>query len=363
MAPDHQSGRNATRELVTDTEHASHVVPPLTLKDVARLAGVSTGTASMALADSTRVSHETKAAVRRAAEQLNYVPNWVGRALRGRGLGAIALVIPSRTGAIFAHPYFTEIVEGISEVASGLDMTLVLSTTDGADGERAYLRLLRARRADGVIVAAAAIDDRNIDRLIASGYPVIVLGRHPANPSGYAVGVADRGGAAAATRHMIEKHGATRIAHISLGLTGLAGVDRLAGYRDALAEYSLPFDDELVIEGDATPEGGEAAVERLLRRGHFDALFAGNDEMAAGAIQAMRAATTNALMDRGIVGFDDVRFASLIDPPLTTVRQPMREIGRIAAQRLVALIGGTAPDPGQLELPTDLVVRRSCGCE
>lgn len=335
----------------------------LTLKDVARLAGVSTATASMALADSPRVSHSTKASVRRAAEQLNYVPNWLGRGLRGRGLGAIALVIPSRTREIFAHPYFAEIVEGISEVASSLDMTLVLSTPSDADGDSAYLRLLRGRRADGAIVAAASITDRNIDRLVASGYPVVVLGRYPADPSACSVSIDDEGGAAAATKHLLEVHAARRIAHISLDLSGLAGVDRLAGYRTALSDAEIDFDEELIVEGDATQESGFAAAERLRRRGGFDALFVGNDEMAVGAVQALRGAGARVGADIGVIGFDDVRFAAIVDPPLTTVRQPMRESGRIAAKRLVDMIAGRAPDLPQLELPTNLVIRSSCGCD
>lgn len=304
----------------------------------------------------------TKAEVRRAAERLNYVPNWVGRGLRVRRLGAIALVIPSRTGVIFEHPYFTEIVEGISEVASGLDMTLVLSTPSDSDGESAYLRLLRGRQADGVIVAAASINDQNIGRLTQSGYPVVVVGRHPADPEGCAVGVDDQGGAAAATRHLITTHNAARIAHVSLDLAGLAAVDRLGGYRRALTEHRLPFDEELVLESNATREGGYAATERLWRRGRFDALFAGNDEIAVGAVQALRAAGADVPGEVSVVGFDDVPFAGFIDPPLTTVRQPMRETGRIAAQRLVDLIGGAKPEPTQLVLPTTLVIRRSCGC-
>jgi DNA-binding LacI/PurR family transcriptional regulator len=334
----------------------------LTLKDVARLAGVSTATASMALADSPRISTETKKSVRRAAEQLHYVPNWLGRGLRGRRLGAIGLIIPSHSTAIFAHPYFSEIIEGVSEVASEEDMTLVLSTATVSDGDSAYLRVFRERRVDGVVVAAATISDRNVDRLVADGHPVVVLGRYPSNPAVCAVGVNDHAGAYEATKHLIESHGAARIAHVSLDLTGLAGLDRLSGYRDALVEHGVTFDKELVIEGDATPEGGREAAERLLRRGGFDALFAGNDEMAVGALQALRANGRRIPEDARDVGFDDLQLAGLIDPALTTVRQPMRESGRLAAKRLVELLSQKSLEPVQLELPTELVLRRSCGC-
>ena len=334
---------------------------PLTLKDVARLAGVSTATVSLALADDDRISAATKATVRHAAAQLNYVPNSLGRGLRSQRVGSIALVVPQSSRDVFSHPYFMEVLEGVSEVTNAHDLMLAVSTAPADGGDRAYLRLLEGRRADGVIVASAAITDRNVDRLASSGYPVAFLGRYPRDPDLCAVGVDDTGGAAAAVTHLIDDHGCRRIAHVAAPLGHQAGLDRLEGYRAALGRRGLPFDEQLVTEGDVSEASGERVTAELLRSGaHFDAVFAGNDEMALGVLRALEHHGVTPRLP--VVGFDDIRLASVVRPNLTTVRQPMRETARLAAQRLLDMLAGRAVDPRQVVLPTELVVRESCGC-
>ena len=331
----------------------------LTLKDVARLAGVSTATVSLALADDDRISQATKETVRRAATQLNYVPNSLGRGLRSQRVGSIALVVPQSSGEVFTHPYFMEVLEGVSEVANAHDLMLAVSTAPPDGGDRAYLRLLEGRRADGVIVASAAITDRNVDRLASSGYPVAFLGRYPRDPDLCAVGVDDAGGAAAATTHLIDQHGRGRIAHVAAPLGHQAGLDRLDGYRTALGRRGIPYDERLVVEGDVSEASGELATLQLVESGlDFDAVFAGNDEMALGVVRALERAGSPA----PVVGFDDIRLASVVKPNLTTVRQPMRETARLAAERLLDMLAGRPVDPRQVVLPTELVVRDSCGC-
>jgi LacI family transcriptional regulator, repressor for deo operon, udp, cdd, tsx, nupC, and nupG len=335
--------------------------PSLTLKDVARLAGVSTATVSLALGDDPRITSATKQVVRDAATKLNYVPNSLGRGLRSRRLGSIALVVPQSSRDVFSHPYFMEILDGVSEVANARDLMLVVSTAPSASGDRAYLRLLESRRADGVIVASASMDDRNVDRLALSGYPVAFLGRYPRDPSVCAVGVDDSGGATAATTHLIEAHGSRAIAHVAAPLGHQAGADRLHGYQLALGRHGLPYDERLVVEGDVSEASGEGATDRLMRSGmRFDAVFAGNDEMALGVLRALERAGLGDGIP--VVGFDDIRLASAVRPALTTVRQPMRETGRLAAERLVGMLDGRSPEPRQVVLPTELVVRASCGC-
>lgn len=337
---------------------------PLTLGDVGRLAGVSSATASMALADHPRISVKTKEAVRRAAEQLDYVPNSLGRGLRAKRLDTIALVVPLASHHVFTHPYFMEVLDGISEVANANGLTLLVSTAPGRDGgDSAYLKLLRGRKADGVIVAAAATADRNVDRLAESGYPVVFLGRYPHDRLVPAVGVDDHGGAVAAIQHLIEVHGRRRIGHISLSPDHTAGHDRFSGYQAALAAHGIAFDARLVADGDASQASGETACTSLIAaRAEFDALFVGNDEMAVGAFRALRRARISVPDGVAIIGFDDIDLASVLQPALTTVWQPMRETARVAAVRLLDLLAGRLPEPRQLELPTRLRIRQSCGC-
>lgn len=337
---------------------------PATIKDVARLAGVSAGLVSMALSDHPAVATATKIAIRQAAERLDYVPNSVGRALRARRLGAIAVVIPHSSHHVFSHPYFVEVLEGVTEVASAHDLTVVLSTSrEDQDEEAAYVKLLRSRRADGVIVAAAAIADQNVARLAASGYPVVVLGRDPQDPAVVSVVTDDRQGSVYATTHLLATHYARRLAHIAGPLGHRSAVDKLAGYRAALEAHGSQYDERLVAESDYTEQGGAAACDRLLATGiPFDGLVAANDQMAFGALQSLRRHGREVPRDLAVVGFDDIPLARLMQPPLTTVHQPMTEIGRRATERLIALLEGQSPEPRQIEIPTTLVIRRSCGC-
>lgn len=347
--------------LETEDGHGRRV----TIKDVAREAGVSTGLVSMALSDHPAVAAATKELVRRTAQRLDYVPNWAGRTLRARRLGAIAVVIPHSSHHVFSHPYFVEVLEGVTAVASAHDLTVVLSTSRAEeDGEAAYVRLLRSRRADGVIVAAAAIGDLNVSRLAASGYPLVVLGRDPHDPGIASVVVDDRGGAEQVATHLLDVHGLRRVAHIAGPLGHRSAVDKLEGYRATLARRGLPFDPDLVAEEDYSEAGGARACERLLAAGlAFDGLFAANDQMAYGALQTLRRHGLEVPRDLALVGFDDIELARVIQTPLTTVHQPMAEIGRRATELLIGLLGGRTLGPAQIELPTTLVVRQSCGCQ
>src|SRR4030081_2381032 len=233
-----------------------------TLKDVASLTGLSVGIVSMALADDPRVAAATRVAVLRgapeldyvphppapalpgprlraatrvavlrAAQELDYVPNSAARALRVQRLGAIAVVVPHSSQHVFSHPYFSEVLQGISEVLEQHDFTLVLSTSRREqDEDNAYTKILRGRRADGVIVVSAAIGDRNIQRLALSGYPVVFLGRG-VDLRITAVGVDDLGGAEQAVGHLVGLHQRRRIAHITGPLAHQSAVDKLTGYR------------------------------------------------------------------------------------------------------------------------------------
>ncbi|NMB55412.1 MAG: LacI family transcriptional regulator [Leptolinea sp.] len=335
----------------------------VTLKDVAQLAGVSTGIASMALSDDPRVAAATKANVLRAAEKLDYIPNMVGRALRSKRLGSIAVIIPQTSQHVFSHPYFIEVLKGVTDVANAHNLTLILSTSSANQEEEAYMKILRSRRADGVIVASASIADPNIARLASSGYPVVFLGRDRHDERVISVTVDDIGGAVQAVTHLIEKHKLHSIAHLTGPLGHRSAADKLEGYRLALGRHGLPFDERLVVEGDYSQESGIRACRELLDRGQpVEAIFAANDEMTIGALQVLEERGLQVPRDLALIGYDDISLSAAVRPSLTTVHQPMEEVGRRAAQCLIELLDEKTTEPRQVELPTELVIRKSCGC-
>ena len=335
-----------------------------TLKDVAHLAGVSVTSASMALADNPRVSATTKEAVRVAAMKLGYVPHSAGRALRSRRVSAIAVVLPHSSQHVFSHPTLTALLDGIVSVAADNDLSTILSTSRTEEDEAsAYRRFMNGREADGVIVASAAVADANVIGLARSGYPIVIVGRAPHVARATAVSLDDGHGGQAATRHLLEAHGVRRIAHISGPLGHQSAQDKLTGYRNALMASAIAPEPALEIEGDYSDESGSRAVEDLVRRGtSFEAIFAANDQMALGAREALQAMGLSVPGDVLLVGYDDIPLARYVEPALTSVQGDMAEVGSVAALRLLELIGGRLPDQPVTLLPTELVVRNSCGC-
>jgi len=336
----------------------------VSLKDVARLARVSVATASMALSDSPRVAAETKKTVALAALKLRYVPHSAGRALRSRRVGAIAVVLPHSSRHVFSHPTLTALLDGIVSVAADNDLSTILSTSRTEEDEAsAYRRFIQGREADGVIVAAAAVADVNIIELARSGYPIVIVGRAPHLARAATVCLDDCTGGELATRHLLEAHGVRRIVHISGPLGHQSSQDKLTGYRSALMATAIAPDPTLEIEGDYSDESGARAVEGLVRQGtDFEAIFAANDQMALGARDVLRARGLAVPGDVPLVGYDDIPLARYVEPALTSVHGDMAAVGSVAARRLLELIGGHDPDELVTLLPTDLVVRHSCGC-
>lgn len=333
------------------------------LADVARLSGVSITSASMALSDSPRVADATKIRVRRAAQQLGYVPHFAASSLRSHRPDSIAVVVPHDTAHVFSHPYFIDVLEGVMVTANEHDVATILSTARTAhDESSAYSRILRGRMAAGVIVAAASITDTHAAVLADAGHPVVVIGRSPQRQDIVTVGPDDAGGADAVVSHLIQMHGARRIGHVSGPLNHQSSIDKRAGYIAALSRAGLDVNPRLQFEGDYTEESGRAAALALLESlDDCDALFFSNDQMAVGALPVFEEHGIRVPDDLGIVGYDDHPVVRLARPGLTTVRTDMVRAGTEAMERLLALIDGR-PDVGSLELPTSVVVRDSCGC-
>ena len=333
----------------------------VTIRDVARLAGVAPSTVSMALANHAEIADDTRRLVREAAAKLHYTPNFAARSMRGELQRALGVVIPHSSAHVFSHPYFMDILGGITEVANRHDFVVILSTArDEEQGESAYIKMLRGRRVDGLILASAALFDRHVMELAVSGDPFVFLGRYPLNPTITAVGIDDIGGADMMTGHLLAR-GYRSIVHISGPPAHLSAADRRDGFRRALGRAGVPVRDEDVIEGDYSEASGRAGARLLLRRPALpQAIFAANDEMAFGVLTVLRERGLRVPEDIALVGFDDLAIARVMSPALTTVHQPIAQLGATAAERLIALVEHHDLPETQTLLPVTLEIRESC---
>ncbi|MFJ7331026.1 LacI family DNA-binding transcriptional regulator [Streptomyces cyaneofuscatus] len=331
-----------------------------TLEEVAARAGVGRGTASRVINGSPRVSEATREAVEAAVAELGYVPNRAARALAGNRTDAIALVVPEPETRFFAEPYFSAIVRGVGAALADTDMQLLL-TLAGNDRERRRLaQYLTAHRVDGVLLVAVHADDPLPELLEQLGMPCVISGARHANEPLASVDSDNFDGARAAVEHLITR-GRRSVATITGRLEVYGAQRRLDGYRAALAAAGLPPDERLIAPADFTEEGGARAMRELLaRRPHLDAVFAASDVMAAGARQVLREAERRIPEDVALIGFDDSVVARHMHPALTSVRQPIEEMGRRMAQLLLEEIAGrVGEERPTVVLPTELVVRDS----
>jgi DNA-binding LacI/PurR family transcriptional regulator len=334
--------------------------PPSTLEQVAALAGVSRATVSRVVNGSPGVRPVVRAQVERAVAKLGYVPNRAARSLVTRRADSVALVVSEPHARFFSEPFFAGMVRGVSGALAGTGVQLLLLIAQDLDRGRLE-RYVVGGHVDGVLLASVHGDDPLPATLERAGVPAVLVGR-PAGVNGARASYVDadnRGGARAAVAHLASR-GRRRIATVTGPLDMGVGLDRLDGYRDGLAAAGLAADPGLVEPGDFTEEAGAAATARLLERPGrpVDAIFAASDLMAAGALRALRAAGRRVPEDVAVVGFEDSAVARYAQPPLTTVRQPIEEMGRQATRLLLATVAGEAGGM-HLVLDTELVVRAS----
>jgi len=326
-----------------------------TIEEVAAAAGVSRSTVSRVVNGSTAVSPSALAAVQRAIVELNYVPNRAARSLASRATMAIAFVVPEDTTRFFGDPFFASVVSGINERLGRSEyvLNLIIASDDPGDKTSAYVR---SGAVDGAIVVSHHTSDTFIDR-IANAVPVVYGGRPVRERErDYYVDVDNVAGGREATEYLLGR-GFRRIATIAGPVTMPAGIDRLVGYREALAAAGLA--PVAVEDGDFTADGGAAAMQRILDSGvSIDALFIASDLMARGALEVLGRAGVRVPEDLAIVGFDDSPVARSVSPQLTTVRQPSRDQGSEMADILLSILAGGAP-PRVTMLPTELIIRDS----
>lgn len=330
-----------------------------TLNAVAARAGVGRATVSRVINGSPKVSARSRAAVEQAIAELGYVPNRAARSLATRRTDAVALVVPDAETRLFSEPYFSGIIRGVSTGLAGAGMQLLLVLTGDGNEDGRLAAYLAAHRVDGVLMMAVHRDDTLPDRLEELAVPTVLAGRRSDRERLGHVRADNRGGARLAVRHLLA--GGRR----SIGtITGPLDMDvaraRLDGYREALREAGVAVADDLIAAGDFTEEGGRVAMRELLRRRpDLDAVFAASDVMASGAVLELRAAGRRVPHDVALIGFDDSIVARHIDPPLTSVRQPLEEMGRMMASLLLEEIAHRGTGQREVVLPTELVVRGS----
>jgi len=331
-----------------------------TIRDVARRARVSVATVSRVVNRSThRVRPETRRRVLAAVDTLGYHPNVIAQSLKKRASRTVALIVPD-----ISNPFFPAIARGIEDAARQRGYAVLLCNTyEDLDREHAYLQLLRKRWVDGLIFATVGSNTRHLRALRQERLPVVLVARDVDGITVDAVLVDNFRGALEATNHLI-RLGHRNIAHIAGPASLRVAAERRRGYQRALSEAGVQPDDALIANGDFTADGGRAAMATLLSRGRpFSGLVAANDLMAIGAIEALRAAGRRVPEDAAVVGFDDITFASLVSPALTTVAQPKYRMGQMAMERLLELMAGDSPAGRRIVLTPQLVVRESCGAK
>ena len=329
------------------------------LEEIAKLAGVSKSTVSRVVNNQPNVNERTRQRVLEIIREVNFRPNKAARALVTQHTKVLSVVIPQPLAATFTDPYFPRLLQSISGKANQQDYAIMLWIGDNAEQEDRFTdRILNNSFFDGVLIASAVDDDPLVERLKDAGFPYVLIG--PAQKGvPYNVDVDNLSASREAVRHLIALH-YRRIGTITGVLNMGAAQHRLQGYREALAEAGLDADPNLILSGDYNEIQSYEAMRHLIAHG-VDAVFCASDVMALGAVRAITDAGLRVGVDIGVVGFDDMPFASTLHPPLTTVRQPIADLGDRATDILMRLIEEEPVPQDHVLLPAHLVVRQSCG--
>ena len=327
---------------------------PVSIKDIAKSANVSYSTVSRALANSPRVKPETRDRIQQLALEMGYSPSAIARSLvtnRTQTIGIIATTITDLFQA--------EIIQAIEHTALDHDHSVIL-TQSGPESERelAELEALRERRVDGIILISIRTAGEYASVLQGSGIPLVFI-NDPCNVDyGHSLRVDSFTGACEAVRHLLDL-GHRRVAYIAGPNDNWDNDQRLAGYRHALLANDLPVEPTLIVGDGRRPEDGTRSMQQLLRLpSPPTAVFCYDDTVALGAIRAVHGADLRVPQDMSVVGFDDVHLASYFEPPLTTIAQPKRDMGRKAVEMVLAVLRNDEKVEDCV-LPVGLVVRES----
>jgi LacI family transcriptional regulator len=332
----------------------------LTLEDIARLSGVSRSTVSRVVNDHPSVSEPVRQRVQKVIRETGYHPHQAARSLASHRSHILGLVIPRSIQSFFADPYFPRLTQGVAQACNDYNYTLSLFLFHTKEDEqRLFPRLSRPGLLDGIIIQSTYADDRLFDQLSQSEISFIVAGRPPHVPGASYVDVDNLSGAYTAVRHLTYL-GFRKIATITGSIGSSAGLDRLQGYRRALSESNIEYDEDLVAVGDFSQNSGYYNAKKLLLH-EPEAIFVASDMMAFGAMRAISENGMKIPDDIALVGYDDLPIALQTNPPLTTIRQPIRRMGIKLVETLLDVIENGAAPPRKVIFDTELIIRETCG--
>lgn len=325
-----------------------------TIRDVARLAGVSVATVSRVINQKDSVNTETAGQVLKAIEQLQYEPNAVARGLAGKKMGIIALILPD-----ILNPFFPALARGVEDVAHKKGLTVILGNSDDLGlKESSYIKVLKQKYVDGFIIASNTIREEDVQALRNDGIPIVLLDRGLDTAACAVIRSNNRVGAKIAVQHLIEQ-GCQRVAHIYGPQEFITARERMLGYKEVAGGLE-GYSPSLMVPGTFDIESGRKAVGRLLAcHPDLDGIFAGNDLMAIGALKALRERRILVPEQVKVCGFDGIRLTEITEPELTTVAQPIYEMGRLATQMLIDEIESGIRENTLIELDVTLIPRKS----
>ncbi len=327
-----------------------------TIYDIAKEAGVSYSTVSRTLSGFEFVKESTREKVLTAANKLGYVPNQQARSLAGGPSNLIGVLVPT-----LANDYITQIIHGIDDELTKSSYNLILYTTNRHQGKEAtYAAAIMNGAADALLLVAPLITDPYLDVLREQNFPYVLIDQADQSDQSTAVNTNNQKGAYEATKYLILL-GHRRIGFIA-GLPQLnSAIERFAGYKKALADHSLPFHESYVAPGRFTSGDGYTAAQQLLNlTPPPTAIFAANDLSALGAMEAIREHGLRIPDDISLVGFDDVPQAPIVYPKLTTIRQPLHQMGHEGARLILEQLADPLMDIRRVTLDTELIIRDSC---
>lgn len=332
----------------------------LTIRDVAKYAGVSVATVSRYMNHSGPVSQEAGERISQVMLELNYTPHMVARQLATQRTLAVGLLITN-----VMNEFFSPLVNGIFSVTTGNNYNLLVAISKPEMRDKAVPSPIGPHNTDGTLVFANSLTEEQLIGLCKTGFPVILLHRTPPpNLKIPSVTVENKTSSQKLIDHLIEAHGRKRIMYFKGPKDQEDSHWREMGYRASLAAHGLLIDDNLILRGEFEHQIAYQALHDHLAQGlrDFDAIFSGNDDLAVGILTALKENGLRVPEDVSVVGFDDFRLSPFLNPPLTTVRAPTEEVGRIAAVQLSKMIQGL-PVEQKVLLPTEIILRRSCGCD
>lgn len=331
----------------------------VTIRDVARLAGVSVATVSRVLNASAPVRETTRARVLEVAKQLRFSPNTAARTLSRQRAGALGVILPDLYGE-----FFSELLRGIDQEAQRANHSLLVSSSHhDSRGIGAAVRAMRGR-VDGLMVMAPDVEAPLLADVLPHGVPTVLLNGPSVDAEAHEITVDNFGGARAMTRHLLT-NGHRRIGFIAGAARNHEASERERGHHAALREAGIAIDPALEVRGDFSEDGGWRGARELLTRARRPSvIFAANDAMAVGALSALREAGITVPDEVAVAGFDDIPVARFLNPPLTTVRVGIAALGERAASLLLTALAERSPPgaaPRRAVLPAELVIRDSCG--